>query len=208
MDEPTSDPNADQLATFIQPAPRPTLPAAPIAGREVVLRPVMPADYELIRLRELSPELIWRWRSRGSTPSPEDWAQSRARSVLAEFLVIRRRSGQPLGIVFAYNANLAHGFAYVAVGSFDPSRPSPLFLSGAVLFVNYLFRTWPLRKLYAEVTQYNYERFRSESGRIFRLEGCLRQHFFLDGRYWDEYLLAIYREDWETRASSFLKHAL
>jgi len=168
----------------------------------------MPSDYDTLRALELSPDLLWRFRSRGATPAPEEWTRLRSSGVLAEFLVVRRASSQPIGAVFAYNASPMHGFAYIGAGNFNPARSSPLFLLGAAMFVEYLFRTWPLRKLYAEMGEYNYERFRSGSGRMFKLEGCLRQHHYLDGHYWDEYLLALYREDWEAGSQRFLKIAL
>jgi hypothetical protein len=36
--------------------------------------------------------------------------------------------------------------------------------------------------------------------RVFREEGCLRDHEFYQGRYWDLHIAAVYRTDWERGA--------
>jgi hypothetical protein len=35
---------------------------------------------------------------------------------------------------------------------------------------------------------------------VFREEGCLRDHEFYQGRYWDLHIAAVYRTDWERGA--------
>lgn len=66
------------------------------------------------------------------------------------------------------------------------------------IFVDYLFAVFPLRKLTAEVIDFNWIQFSSGSGRMFNEEGVLRSHEYHDGKYWDVHLLAIHREQWET----------
>ena len=61
------------------------------------------------------------------------------------------------------------------------------------LFVRYLFANWAFRKLYAEVRAFNLAQFGSGIGRMFEVEGVLTEHAFHDGRYWDQYVLAVSR---------------
>jgi len=35
----------------------------------------------------------------------------------------------------------------------------------------------------------------SGEGRLFHVEGVLREHSYYAGRYWDEYLCAVYSDD-------------
>ena len=74
-------------------------------------------------------------------------------------------------------------------------------VEAVALAIDYAFETWPWRKLYLEVPEYNLELFRSGLDRYFvRDKGVLREHVYLDGRYWDVHVLAITREMWATWA--------
>src|SRR5882724_4934050 len=82
----TSGPQAES------PAPvdgsRPGFAVPSLQGRTVYLRALTPNDYPHLHFAETSTELAPRWRFRGSTPSPEQWAQASVQSVLAQFLVV------------------------------------------------------------------------------------------------------------------------
>jgi hypothetical protein len=47
-----------------------------------------------------------------------------------------------------------------------------------------------------DVPEYNMDRFKSGIGRYFDVEARLRDHRYFGGRYWDELILALYREQW------------
>ena len=176
-------------------------------GQHVFLRPVSPEDYRFLRGADLGGDLSVRWRFRGSTPSPEQWAQNLWQGVLAQYLVIGTSDPTPLGLVVAYRASFQDGFAYVAVERFGPPRPVPLLMFGMALFVDYVFSCWNFEKLYIEVAEYNASQFSSGVGRFFELEGRLRRHFWYDGRRWDELIYALYRESWRREARRVLKAA-
>jgi len=73
------------------------------------------------------------------------------------------------------------------------------------LFINYLFDTFPLRKLYGEVPGFNLESFVSARGRIFREEGRQRDHEWMFGRYWDLVIVAVWRDDWEVSGQPLVR---
>lgn len=179
-----------------------------LAGRSVILRPVMPRDYELIRIAELSDQLGPRWRHRGATPAPEQHMQLVAQGALAQFMVVTLRHQKPLGLVTAYNPSFQDAHAYLAMAKFQPNDRSPTFLAGAVLFVEYVFRNWNFRKLYAETTDLNAAAFGSGIGRLLREEGRLKGHLFSNGEYVDLVVLALYRASWEERRDDFLRAVL
>jgi hypothetical protein len=127
--------------------------------------------------------------------------------VLAQFLVVDSSADQPIGIVCAYGAELAHGYAYLAVADFRSAERAPLFFDGIAMFIDYLFTTWPLRKLYFESLEFNAEQFASVFVKLFDIEGTLRDHEFFDGRYWDLVVGALYRESWESNGTRFRRMA-
>mgnify|MGYP002390836065 FL=1 len=163
------------------------------------LRAVEPADYGPLRRFELDLTLGPRWRHRGATPSPEAFAAALWNGALAVYLVQGDHRPDPLGLVSAYGQDLQSGFAWVAAARFDPEdHPAP-FLLGLRDFVDHLFATWPLRKLYAEVLAPNLEPFGSAVSLLVEQEGVLRDHAYLDGGFVDQHLLALTRRRWEER---------
>lgn len=183
-----------------------TFRAPPLTGRHVALRAPTPGDYERLQALETSSELAPQWRLRGATPSPQDWMQGAWRGVLAQFLVLPRGKGSnPVGLVVVYQANFQDGFAYVAATTLEPRRRSPLLMLGFGVFLNYVFRCWNFRKLYMEVPAYNFTQFASGVDRYFTVEGRLRDRMFLDGQYWDQYVLAIDRARWEEQGAQLMR---
>jgi hypothetical protein len=178
---------------------RETLAVPPRRGRYVYLRPIMAGDYANLQTVEMGDELGPRWRLRGATPSPEVWSQSLWQASLVQFLIVRRRDDVTLGMVGAYRANFQHRHAYLAATYFAGTGRSPLVMIGIGMFVRYVFACWDFHKLYMEVPEYNYPQFASGAGKVFEVEGRLRDHSFHGNRRWDEYLLAIYRDRWQAR---------
>jgi hypothetical protein len=177
---------------------------ARLHGRHVLLRLVSPEDYRFLRSAELGGELAVRWRYRGATVSPDQWAHNLWQSVLAQFLVVGVSDPAPLGLVVVYKANFQDGHAYLAVERFGSRRKDPLLFFGVALFLDYVFGCWNFEKLYLEVAEYNLVQFRSGVGRFFDVEARLRGHLWYDGRRWDQVTLALYRERWQERAGKIL----
>jgi RimJ/RimL family protein N-acetyltransferase len=171
-------------------------------GRHVYLRPVTPQDYGFLHVAETSGELGPRWRFRGATPSPEQWAQTTWGSVLAQFLVVNKADNVPVGILAVHQANFQDGYAYLSAARFKPAEKTSAMMLGLAIFLQYVFSCWDFRKLYLEVPEYNYDQLASGVGRFFTLEGQLRDHSFLGGRYWDQMTLAIYRDTWIERGGA------
>lgn len=174
-----------------------------LVGRRVRLRPVTPDDYDWLYDVALSPEIGFRWRNRGATPSPEAFVEGLWRGVLAQFMVERIQSDETIGNVFAYSADHMSGVASVAIMVLPKYTKQGWALEAAGLFVDYLFRVWNFRKLYADSPDYTAGAFSGGVGRFFREEGCLRDHEYYDGRYWDLHIFALYRDEWEKIADDW-----
>ncbi len=171
---------------------------------QVRLRPIAEPDLPSLYASALDPQWSHRWRYRGSTPSFADFASGLFAGVLSQYLIERTLDGRVVGLTSCYNARVDQGWAYLGftrVAS-SPSRQSSEMLEGGFLFISFLFRTWPFRKLYAEISGWNWEQFETGAGGFFTLEGVLKDHEFFDGRFWDYRVVSITREAWDAVSPS------
>jgi len=199
---------SDRPVNHTSPADNDAAEATPrLAGARVLLRPVGPSDYERLRVLELAPQLLWRWRHTGATPAPEQWLNSLWNGVTAQYLVIDHRTREWIGITSAYNADMRNGHAAIAAAKFNQDDHGRRMLEGAIVFIDYVFATWPFRKLYMEVPGYNIAQLRSGIGRLLAEEGRLVRHVWLNGRHWDLHVLALHRDAWESRREQLVRVA-
>ena len=175
-----------------------------LSGRTVLLRPLTPADYNSLHLIETSSDLGPRWRFRGTTPSPERWNHETWNQCLAAFLVILRSTDAPVGFVAIHRANFQDGHAHLSATRLQSVDRSPALLLGLGLFLRYVFSCWNFRKLYMDVPEYNYDQFASGLDEFFVMEGRLNDDLYAGGRYWDQIILAIYRDEWQKGAAAKL----
>lgn len=167
----------------------------PLVSRHVRLQPIDAVDYAWLHSASCADELALSWRFRGTTPSPEAFVRTLWEGVLSQYLVVgtdpqRRR----IGHVSAYNVDFHSGTVYVSATAFPPFLNSGLAIEGCLLFLNYVFSTWRMRKVYFETTDENLAQFRSGL-KYLREEGRLKAHEYLKGTYHDRVTLAGYRCD-------------
>lgn len=174
---------------------------------EVRLRPLIDSDVGPFYVASLEPSVGHRWRFRGRTPSPEVFGRALFDGVLAQFVVSPVGAGTAVGLVSAYHADVGAGFCYLAFqragGSNGSGATRGAMVEGALLFIQYLFDHWPLRKIYLEVPEYNEDLLRGFTGGILLEEGRFADHFFFDGRYWSLVTYALYRDAWESVAGTY-----
>jgi RimJ/RimL family protein N-acetyltransferase len=176
-----------------------------MSSRRVRLRTITDRDSTFLYELMTSPEAGGRVRFGGATPSPDKVAASLWESVLAQFVVERVQSQEPLGLVAVTSPNFRDGFAYVSALSIAAAQGSGLVLEGVLLGFHYAFSTWPFRKIYMEATEGSLQAFKSGDGDLFVEEGRLREHAFWNGRYQDLVILAVYRDTWVHRAPGYLR---
>lgn len=186
------------------PTPKHSLNGPSMRSRRVCLRTIGEADrtflYELLS----SPQAGGRVRFGGGTPSPEKVASALWESVLAQFIIESRRSGDPLGLVAITSPNFRDSVAYVSAVGVPAVQGTGLIAEGVLLGFHYAFSAWPFRKIYMEATEESLEAFRTGLGILFSEEGRLREHTFWNGRYLDVCILAVYRETWARHAPEIL----
>lgn len=155
---------------------------------------------------ETGEELGYRWRLRGGHPAPGVYEEQLWSGALTLFMVESAGSGEPVGILSAYQTDAVNGHCRFAAASFrSHGMGSRAMISASFLAFDYLFRGFPFRQVYLEVPEFNLVQFESSLSRgLFEREGCLRDYTYLNARYWDLHLLTLKREMWETfRISEF-----
>jgi RimJ/RimL family protein N-acetyltransferase len=167
----------------------------PRTGRWVSLAPVSRQYMEFLYQLATNEENGFRWLLAGTVPPAEVFQQNFWKGVLTQFVVLVRSSSAPIGIVVAYNAEINHGFAYLGADFAPNVQGIGIAIEAVELFVDYLFATYNLRKLYLEVPEYNLGTMANGIGGVLREEGVLREHTYYRNQYWDRHVLALYREE-------------
>jgi RimJ/RimL family protein N-acetyltransferase len=169
-----------------------------LEARFIRIRPIFPDDMSFLYQLSVMPETGYRWRYRGAVPSPEQFARDQTQGLLVQFLVEDRRNNHPVGTVAAFNAGLKNGTASFGVVLLPAYANRGVGMEATALLIDFLFRVWPLRKLYTHTPEWNMSQFGSVIGRVLREEGRLREHEFYYDRFWDLIILALTREEWGT----------
>jgi hypothetical protein len=99
-------------------------------------------------------------------------------------------------LISAYELDLHHGTAYVTLALLPGYRLRVWPLEATILFANYLFVRFNLRKLCGRSVQRDFVQLRSGADHFFDLEGVLHDHAMIDGETQDLYLAAVDRERW------------
>ncbi len=170
-----------------------------LSGRRVVLRPLRPFDYEWLFPLATTGNGGRYWRFRGATPPAEEFPRAISHDVEVQMVVDRIDGRGPCGLVQLVNVNHRNGYGSMSVILRPDAYLEGWPMEGIGLFLSYVFMTWNLRKIYFESVEPSYESYRSTVGRLLVEEGVLRAHEFVDGKYVDYHILALYRETWADR---------
>jgi RimJ/RimL family protein N-acetyltransferase len=183
------------------PEPGPPLDGSHWRTRRVHLKRFEDADVPFYVELCSSLDVGRRFRFGGAAIPPPATMAAVWDGVLVHLVGMGNRTRQRLGVVSVTSADMRNGTAYLSAVSDPALVGSGLMIEVAALAVDYTFATWPFRKLYAEVPEYNLRTFRSLTDRYFRIEGRLSDHVFLDGRFWDVHILATDRPTWQQQAA-------
>jgi RimJ/RimL family protein N-acetyltransferase len=176
------------------------------SGALVEVRPVRRDDLRFLYDMAVSDELSYRWRYRGTLPTFEIFADTFMDGCLNQAVAIDRATGEPIGHLSMYNADLRNMIAFLSA-VIAPARVGDG--SGAeasLLFVSHTLARWPLRKIYMEVPEFTYDGLRTYMnyalGVYLTEEGRLREYTYFDGRFWDMIILAADRDQWAGLAAA------
>lgn len=185
-------------AIDIGPPAQPTTPVDPLipvlATKTFRLLPILPDDIGNLYGLATRPETCFRWRYRGAPPPLDRFSSDLWQQVLIQFTVRTIEDNQFAGLVVAYNAGAAMRHVYVGAVFAPQHVGTGAAAQVTALFAQYLFHTFPLRKIYLEVPGFNWPQLQSGEGWLFDVEGILREHDVYAGQSWDQRICAIYPE--------------
>ena len=104
--------------------------------------------------------------------------------------------GRPVGLVFDYDRMLDDGWTRVTALVQEENLGRGAGVIGAFLFMEWLFQTLPLRKMYHEVFGYNENVIGMWRKVGLTEEAVLKEDRYWNGAYWDLHVFALYREAW------------
>jgi len=174
-----------------------------LRGRRFWLVPLGPEHHRQLYHLTITDQNSFRWRYHGLVPSPEHFERSLYAGVLCQFAVVPVEQPKELmGLVVAYNSNLQHDYCFLAVIG-DRSVGAGI-LEAVALFLRYLIRHWPFRKIYLEVPEYNAPQFASAvTAGLLKEEGRFLQHQYFLNQYWDLITYAVYPQELLTFGERF-----
>jgi RimJ/RimL family protein N-acetyltransferase len=172
---------------------------ATVMGSHVRLRPLDTDDYPLLYFMEQDPVTSQRFRHRGHTVAPERYGEALWSGVDCQYAIDSLRDGTLIGVINIHNADQANLHARLAIMIRPDLRNRAWPLEALTLFVDHVFRAFPYRKLYADVTEVVFEAFKNGAGIDFDIEGRLVEHHWIEGRWQDLLVLAVHREKWAVR---------
>ena len=172
-----------------------TGPHDPYRGPNVQLIPVTERDTDWLFGICATGQHLVRFRLRAMTPSPDSFRRFLWDQVLTQFIVATH-DAEPVGLVTCFEPDFRNRYAYVAAVADRRFESSGLVLEGMTMLISYVFAQFDLRKLYAESLAPDFERYASGSGRVFEVEGRLRDHEYVDGDYQDYVISAVWRSAW------------
>jgi RimJ/RimL family protein N-acetyltransferase/acyl carrier protein len=164
-------------------------------GPNVQLVPVTDRDTDWLFSICATGDHLVRFRMRAMTPSPEAFRRFLWDQVLTQF-VVATHDAKPVGLVTCFEPDFRNRYAYIAAVADRRFEASGLVLEGMTMLISYVFAQFDLRKLYAESLASDFDRYASGGGRVFEVEGRLRDHEYVDGGYQDYVLSSVWRSSW------------
>ena len=130
-----------------------------------------------------------------SLPDFEKWMIANMTHLYHEFYVIVAKDNYSIvGYVYSYDYKFFDGHCKVCIFLKKQYRDVGMGALCGMRFMSDLFSSYPLRKIYIDVYDYNEQSLQCNLGIGFVEEGCLKDYRFLDGKYHDMHLLSITRD--------------
>jgi RimJ/RimL family protein N-acetyltransferase len=119
------------------------------------------------------------------------------------FIAADKVTRAPIGFIQAYNMAGLEGYTYVLSYFVEAARHTSKPGETGLIFGDYLFGFFNLRKIYADVFEYNHDSIRIVETLGFREEGRQREHVFYIDRFWDMIRYSLTRERWNELRERF-----
>lgn len=114
------------------------------------------------------------------------------------FIVRAKHTGNPLGVAAIMDIDRQNGHVSVAPGIADESRRLMGFgFDLMVVLCDIVFHEFDFHRCYMRINDHNQLGLRSALSFGFKAEGQLRDHIFSGGRYYDQWIMGLLKEEYE-----------
>jgi RimJ/RimL family protein N-acetyltransferase len=176
-----------------------------LIGTKVYLRPLERADCPLFVEWMNNPQIQrTTLRDRPLNLQDEEEFVERVRKSTSDvgLLIVAKDGDTPVGGTALHQIDWRNRHAAFGITIGDPQHWGKGYGTDATrLMVDHAFATLNLNRVWLYVLEYNERGIRCYDRVGFKKEGRLRQEHYREGRYWDTWLMAILREDWDARRS-------
>jgi RimJ/RimL family protein N-acetyltransferase len=170
-----------------------------LRGKKVILRPVEDRDLPELQRWINDPETI-----RGtlqflpqSETDEREWLERMRKNRQAVFLAVETLDGRHIGSIGLFAISWRDGTASTGTLIGEKDCWNKGFATDAKMtLLNYAFNTLNLRKIHSSSLEFNERSLHYNLKCGYREEGRRVKQFYRDGRYWDEILIAVFRDDW------------
>ncbi|MBU5594429.1 GNAT family N-acetyltransferase [Amphibacillus sp. MSJ-3] len=161
------------------------------------LRPVEKDDLAFIYQMQINPDVSNYWCEEPYTTMEKltkSYETSQDNNFHRQFILM---SGEErIGFLALYGIESRHRNAEFAI-MIDPGQQGKGYATEATrLLVDYGFYQLNLHKLYLYVVKHNEKAIHIYQKVGFQTEGELKKHYFIDGQYYDGYIMGLLREDY------------
>jgi len=178
--------------------PLTTLAGVPLSGRRVRLERLAPRHISSLHRIASDEAAATMWPLFGRIVSAEEFEGYLWRLSQLQFVVLRRDSGVPVGLLQGVDEDLRNGTIGLAL-FVDPTLWQAGWpFEGAVLFLEYLFNGLGYRKVYCHMPASVLDRLGGPLDVHLVREGTFNQHLKAGDGYEDLHISSIHREAWDS----------
>lgn len=185
-----------------------------LCGRHVRLRPVQETDARTLYSWVSNPLEMYLWRGRRELVPFEifrDELQKNLLNDLVHLLAVDLHTDQPLGWIFAYGYAIWEQRCFLVIYVVPEARRFGAAAEAGMLFLDYVFSYFPVRKVAAEVFSFNHISLHVLEHAGFHVEGVLRQEHYFGGHFYDVVRFGLLETEWRSLREHFrvgqLSHA-
>lgn len=169
-----------------------------ISGKGIKLMPLSRYNIQDLFLMQNNVDEMYLWtasRDILTESQLEDIFINRLSQYYHVYLLIYNENNDCCGLIYSYDYNVLDGFTYTTIYLQKEFRNQGVAQKSGMLFFDYLFTYYPIRKIYCDVIAYNEHsrHFLQKSGMA--IEGELKQHKFYAGKYYDVIKFSMFREN-------------
>jgi len=170
-----------------------------LSGRLVNLRPVQKSDIPLLTKWINDPNVRQYLASTfpHTEKQEEAWYENLGKDNKNIVLTIETKDGKPIGVMGIHKIEWQRGFG--TTGAFIGESEywgNGYGTDAKMILLDHAFNTLGLRKIYSDVIAFNKRSLRYSLRCGYKIEGRLRKHIFRKGKYWDEIVIGVFRDEW------------